>query len=83
MEEVPPKADLALFHQRQILQLLARVGFSEAILLVLCLLRCKMVSIQMICSLPNEREIQQVYSPVIKKRRKKKAQNHKELCVSI
>lgn len=69
MEEVPPKADLTLIHQHQILQLLARGGLQWGN-------TAGPVSAQMQDgkypnNFPNEREIQQVYRPVHIKRRKK------------
>lgn len=55
----------------------ARGGFHEEMLLVLWLVKHKMVSIKIFCSLPNERENQQIYNPVLLKKKKK------ELCVSF
>lgn len=44
-------------------------GLPWGDMLVLRLLKCKTVSTKIICSLPNERQIQQIYSPVLLKKR--------------
>lgn len=86
MEEVSSNAGLTPFPRYWLLQmsgrgLLHEVGFNEATLLVLCLFKCKTVSIKITCSFPNEREIQQIYSLV--RLKKTKPNQTKKICVSF
>lgn len=83
MEKVPPKADLALFHQHQILQLLARDGLKWGT-------TAGPVSAQMqdgkypnnLFSSKWKRNSLDLQSSS-EKEKKEKSQTHKQLCVSF